>query len=135
MFVLKHCVTKNPKSGGTKIKENVINKPKTVSVKYSIHTSRGDIPVCKPTFVSILGVGKNRTERIVKQYHETRILPAERRGGDRVSQKSIHKKLAIRNFIESINCCETHYARSKTVIRRYLPCDLNIVKLWKLYNS
>ena len=135
IFVLKHCVTNKPKRPGTKIKENVQNKPKTVSVKYNINTLRGTIPVCKKTFVAILGVGKNRIERILKQYHETGVFPSERRGGDRVSQKSAHKKQAIKNFIESITCCETHYARNKTVIRRYLPCELNIVKLWKMYNS
>nr|CAH7744237.1 unnamed protein product [Callosobruchus chinensis] len=135
MFILKHCITRNPRRPGTKIKENVLNKPKTVSVKYNIYTSKGTIPVCKKAFVSILGIGKSRVERILKDYHQKGALPAERRGGDRVSQRSLHKKQAIRNFIESITCCETHYARNKTVLRRYLPCELSIVKLWKMYNS
>ncbi|XP_050315526.1 uncharacterized protein LOC126750070 [Anthonomus grandis grandis] len=133
LFILKHCVTNKPIRPGTKIKENVRNKPKTVSVQYKIITSKGQICVCEKTFVAILGVGRNRIERIIKQYHETGVLPVKRRGG--VSNKSAHKKQAVQNFIESITCCETHYARNKTVIRRYLPCELNIVKLWKMYDS
>lgn len=135
MFVLKHCVTSKPKRPGTKIKENVRNKPKAISVKYNIKTSKGTIPVCKKTFVAILGIGKNRLERILSRYHQTGGLPAENRGGDQISHKTAAKRQAIKNFIEGLNCCETHYARNKTIIRRYLPCELNIVKLWKMYND
>nr|CAH7719249.1 unnamed protein product [Callosobruchus chinensis] len=79
-----------------------INQKDLVSVKCSIDISRGHIPVCKKTFVSVVGIGKNRIERILKQYHETGVLPAERRGDDRVPKKSMHKKQAIKNFIEAL---------------------------------
>ncbi|KAI4464018.1 hypothetical protein MML48_4g00013889 [Holotrichia oblita] len=96
MFVLKHCVTSKPKRPGTKIKENVRNKPKAISVKYNIKTSKGTIPVCKKTFVAILGIGKNRLQRIVSRYHQTGGLPAENRGGDQISHKTDAKRQAIK---------------------------------------
>ncbi|KAK9747277.1 hypothetical protein QE152_g5423 [Popillia japonica] len=122
MFVLKHCVTSKPKRPGTKIKENSRNKSKAIScrVKYNIKTSKGTIPVCKKTFVAKLGIGKNRLQRIVSRCHHTGGLPAENRGGDQISHKTAAKTQAIKNFIEGLNCCETHYACNKTIIRRYL---------------
>ncbi|KAK9752185.1 hypothetical protein QE152_g4383 [Popillia japonica] len=109
-FVLKHCVTSKPKRPGIKIKENVRNKPNAISVKYNIKTSKGTIPVWKKTFVAILGIGKNRLERIVSRYHQTGGLPAENRGGDQISHKTAAKRQAIKNFIEGFNCWDTHYA-------------------------
>ncbi|KAI4454992.1 hypothetical protein MML48_9g00009813 [Holotrichia oblita] len=99
MFVLKHCVTSKPKRPGTKIKENVRNKPKAISVKYNIKTSKGTIPVCKKTFVAILGIGKNRLERIVSRYHQTGGLPAENRGGDQISHKTAAKSVFSETFL------------------------------------
>nr|XP_022910375.1 uncharacterized protein LOC111421447 [Onthophagus taurus] len=132
MFVLKHCVTSKPKRPGTKIKENVRNKPKTkaISVKYNIKTSKGTIPVCKKTFVAILGIEKTDLKEYLADITRPEVYQQKT---EEVIKAA--KRQAIKNFIEGLNCCETHYAGNKTIIRRYLPCELNIVKLWKMYND
>lgn len=61
--------------------------------------------------------------------------PKEGRGGDRIKDKNSNKKKAIEMFVESLTCTESHYCRSKTVVRKYLPCELNIRKLHKMYNE
>lgn len=70
----------------------------------------------------------------MKEYYETGKLLQEKRGGDRVSQKNIHKKEAVMKFINSVPCTEPHYCRGNTT-RYYLASELSINKLWKMYNS
>ncbi|CAH1969755.1 unnamed protein product [Acanthoscelides obtectus] len=60
-------------------------------------------------------------------------LPRERRGGNRVGPKNDETRNCIKRFIESITCTESHYCRSKTSVRVYLPCDLNFKKLFDHY--
>nr|CAI5861567.1 unnamed protein product [Callosobruchus analis] len=62
-------------------------------------------------------------------------MPLERRGGDRVRAKNNDKRIAIRWFVEGLKCVESHYCRSKTFQRLYLPAELSIRKLWQIYNS
>ncbi|KAK4871722.1 hypothetical protein RN001_015846 [Aquatica leii] len=44
------------------------------------------------------------------------------------------KKKSIKKFVESLKCTESHYCRSNTPHRLYLPCYSNIKKLWNIYN-
>lgn len=37
-------------------------------------------------------------------------------------------------FLNNLKCSETHYCASRTG-RRYLPAELNIRKLWRMYSS
>ncbi|CAH2010294.1 unnamed protein product [Acanthoscelides obtectus] len=60
-------------------------------------------------------------------------LPRKRRGGNRVGPKNDETRNCIKRFIESITCTESHYCRSKTSVRVYLPCDLNFKKLFDHY--
>ncbi|CAH1103801.1 unnamed protein product [Psylliodes chrysocephalus] len=48
-----------------------------------------------------------------------------------------HKRIVdmILTYNKSLTCTETHYCRSRTMARRYLPCELNIRKLHKRYNE
>lgn len=85
-----YCVTNKPKTPGTKIRGNVQNKPKAVSVKYNIKSSRGIISVCKKIVLAILIIGKNRVERILTTGGFA--WPVERRGGDRVSHETVNKR-------------------------------------------
>lgn len=41
----------------------------------------------------------------------------------------------VQAFIESLQAVEPHYCRSKSSVRVYLTSELNIKKLWKMYNN
>lgn len=84
-------------------------------------------------FINILGVTKDRLQLIAKRFLETGAMPKELRGGNH--QKPIYKgkRAAVRQFIESLNCVESHYCWGKST-RQYLPCNLNITKLFRQYN-
>ncbi|XP_050303477.1 uncharacterized protein LOC126741171 [Anthonomus grandis grandis] len=49
--------------------------------------------------------------------------------------KNDDKNVCMKTFIESLRCTESHYCRSDSPLRVYLPCDLNIKKLWNVYNE
>lgn len=134
MFILRHCDSAKPKRH-RKRKEHG-NKPKSCTIRYKV--KRGDglmVPVCRQAFQGILGVKKDRILNILKKYKDKTLMPLERRGGDRVGQKNENKRKSIKEFVESLQCTESHYCRSKTFNRIYLPAELNITKLWKIYNK
>ncbi len=60
----------------------------------------------------------------------------EKRGGirDSVRERYNAQKEDVRKFINSLEFKESHYCRSSTE-RKYLACDLNIEKLFKLYHT
>lgn len=58
----------------------------------------------------------------------------EKRGGDRWKNKLSDKKQAVIDFIGKFKACESHYGRAKSQ-RLYLPSELNISKMWKMYNK
>lgn len=133
-FILKHCSASKPKRIRKRKEEK--NKPKSMSVTY--HVKRKDgllVNVCRQSFMDILGVKKDRILNILKRYKEKNEMPTERRGGDRVKSRNDNKRAAIKKFVESLTCVESHYCRSKTSHRFYLPAELNIRQLWKMFNN
>lgn len=57
----------------------------------------------------------------------------ENRGGNHKQHKFEKKLIAVQNYINSFNCDKAHYCRGKTK-RYYLAADLNISKLFRMYN-
>nr|CAH7751691.1 unnamed protein product [Callosobruchus chinensis] len=107
---------------------------KQVSIGYRIPKQGGEwIRICRSAFMKILDLKKDRIQGVVKRFFFEGQTPSENRGGDRVLGKNDKKKLAMSNFMESFKCVETHYCRSQVTRRTYLPCELNIRKLHKLY--
>lgn len=119
------------------------NKPKRgksnhaqVSIHYNVRLKDGKlVRVCKNAFLGITNFSANRVQRILRNFVNKGELPKERRGGDRVGCKNDEKRKHIKNFIESLTCAESHYCRSKTSSRVYLPCDLNFKKLYTYYQQ
>ncbi|CAH2011897.1 unnamed protein product [Acanthoscelides obtectus] len=133
-FILKHCSVTDPKRSRKREQEK--NKPKSMSVKYYVKRRDGlMVNVCRQSFINILGVKKDRILNVVKRYKESNEMPKERRGGDRTKGKNNTKRAAIKEFVESLKCIESHYCRSKTFSRIYLPAELNIRKLWRMFNN
>lgn len=133
-FILYYCkalVTKR-----RRIRNEVATKPKSITVEYHVKKIDGtEIKVCRDSFLGILNVKKDRILRLLKKFKESGQLPQETRGGDRVKDKNTEKKNTIKAFIESLKCTESHYCRSDSPYRIYLPCDLNIKKLFQMYNN
>lgn len=60
----------------------------------------------------------------------------ERRGGNHKERKYKALRESVHKFIQKLGCVESHYCRkSKFAERKYLSCDLNISKLYKIYKQ
>jgi len=129
--------------------ETVLRRNRKVSVKYFIRTSRGNIAVCAATFQKItgnskiilivvplnlshvLGASKDRRSGISKKFIAGQLL-VENRGGRVPSQIDKDISEAIKTHISSYKCRENHYSRKKCR-RNYLPPELNIQKMYKIF--
>lgn len=132
-FLIKHMDTSTPKR---KVKgNNVTKKSKSVTTKYFIYTeNKRKTPICKQSFMDIFIVGKDKVSSLAKHFYKHGTLPTETRGGDHCSHIHRPRKTSVKNFIESLQCVESHYCRGRSE-RKYLPCTLSIKKLWRMYNA
>lgn len=58
----------------------------------------------------------------------------DNRGGDRKSRKNVLKLESVMKYISALRGHESPYGRGKSR-RIYLSSELNIKKLWKMYND
>lgn len=93
------------------------------------------VPVCLKSFVGILNISRFRLNLIAKKYYETGQFPCEARGGARRTDLFEEKKRAVMDFLNNLKCVESHYCRSATSTRMYLSSELNIRKLYKMYDG
>lgn len=129
--ILKYMDLATPK----RKKNGELVKGKDVSIKYFITAqSKRRVPVCKTAFMDIFSIKKDRLSGIGNNFFKKGKIPKERRGGDHVSRKFLPRKLAVKEFICSLNCLESHNCRGSSE-RKYLSCELNIKKLWRMYNA
>lgn len=132
-FILQYTKSKQVQRRRPKTNEKT---PKAFHTKFFVR--RNDetdmIPVCQNAFLQILQIKRSRVEFVTKNFQKCGFIPEETRGGDHVSAKFNDKKQSIVEFISSLACSDVHYCRYKSG-RKYLPADLNIAKLHKMYNE
>lgn len=107
---------------------------KTCSNIYFVKTLNGCQQVCAKAFLSILGISRYRVQNLCRKHLANGVSPKECRGGDRHSARFETKRQSVIQYIKSLKPVETHYTRDKTQ-RQYLPCGLNVKKLWRTYNE
>lgn len=86
-------------------------------------------------FISILRIKKSRVEGVMKRHFESGAMAKENRGGDRKAFEFASWKETIQNFVKKFKPLDSHYCRSQIKQRLYLYPDLNIKKMWNLYND
>lgn len=133
-FILKYCRAEIP---NPKRKKKDPVKSKSATFQYSIVNQAGNnLRVCRSTFFNILApLTKHRIIGVFKRFKNGKShVPVETRGGNHKEAKFGPKRDAVKNFICTLKASESHYSREKSS-RVYLPSELNIRKLWKMYNE
>lgn len=122
--------------------KNEKNACKKFHTKYYIPFYQDDetlnlVQVCQATFLGIIQVSRSRVETVIRNFMRNIESPKGNRGGLRENRKVayISKEETVIKFIQTLTVQESHYCRSKTSVRKYLPGDLNIRKLHLLYNT
>lgn len=78
-------------------------------------------------------MSKDRLTRIAAYYvshHEAR---PERRGGCRNNERKLEVREAIKAHVSRFMCRASHYGRKDQAGRKYLPSDLSVAKMYKLF--
>lgn len=132
-FLLKYIETKHKKR--RRPKNERYNTPDCRSKYFVPGAQMRLIPVCLNTFLGILNVSRFRLNLLAKRYYESGQLPYETRGGFRKIDRYEPKKQSVMDFINRLKCVESHYCRSSTSSRMYLSSELNIKKLYRMYEG
>lgn len=136
-IVLKYCTAKLPSRDRQK-KEG--SSRKGISITYHVKKAillpgqPNTVPVCQTTFLGIVGFSKTRIQNMCKKHYLKNENLVERRGGDTRSRRYEGKRRAIDLFMQALVPLEKHYCRGKST-RVYFPSDLNLNKLWRMYNE
>lgn len=112
---------------------NVKRRHQTTCTEKSFPTRFFARNISNKTFLSILSISARRVNTVTKKYFNFGNVK-EGRGGFRMNDVFIPKKQFIMNFINSLKYSEAHYRRGKSS-KQYLPSELNIKTLWKMYSS
>ncbi|CAG4957539.1 unnamed protein product [Colias eurytheme] len=133
-LILKCCSVK--KTARKRPVKNV-RKSRAFSIKYAIYAKslKKAIPVCQKVFLNTLGITKYRVQFVMQNFFESGRVPTEKRGGDRKTQKFAAQRQSVHSFLKSLNCVEAHYCRGSSQQRKYLPSELNIKKIYKLFKQ
>ncbi|RVE49656.1 hypothetical protein evm_005713 [Chilo suppressalis] len=131
-LILKYCSIQSTANHKTGFKGQ-----RQTATKYSVLVDKGKkVPICKKFFLSIFGITKHRVAYVMNRLYYTSEFPSEKRGGNHKEHKYAAQKESIHKFIQKLKCVESHYCRkSKFAVRQYLPSELNINKLFKIYKD
>lgn len=106
--------------------------PSERSSKYFIkNTDQVQVPVCLNTFLRVLNISRFRINRITRQHFCDGQIK-ENRGGFRNREKFERKTKSVVQFLEKLQFVEAHYCCDGKM-RKYLPAELNISKLYQMY--
>ena len=112
-------------------------KKKGLTITYNL--DRKDdavkVQVCKKTFCSIFSVSEDRVLRIAQYWALNGNPRPENRGGKRVNTEKEEKKDQINAHIQQFTCRASHYARKDNPGRKYLPSDLSVAKMHRLFED
>ncbi|CAH2093434.1 unnamed protein product [Euphydryas editha] len=105
----------------------------TYKVRVIENDDTKEVPVCCKAFLSIFGITKGKLEHLQKSLKITGTAPSDKRGKSNSNKRlDINIKNLICNHIKSFKGRSSHYSLNDT-IKEYLPEDLNIKKMYKLY--
>lgn len=104
---------------------------KKKTIFYRVQTKKGPVKVCRDTFLSIVNVGRRKVENAANDKINYCYAVPEKRGGARHKKKDLKEKVI--EHIRKFKCRSIHYGRKKAPLRKYLPSELNIQKMWKMF--
>lgn len=129
-FIIKFTNIQKPK----RVRNTKGGPSRKYSTTYWVQTKENKrVPVCKRTFTKILCIGGERVKGVLNRHFQTAQMATERRGGDKKKNKFLHIRQKVIEFIKKFKPLESHYCRAKIACRIYLASDLNIRKMWKLF--
>ena len=106
------------------------------TVSYFVLHEKKEIPVCKSGFLSIFNVGEKRIRTLLNKHSPTGTPVHDQRGKTAPAVKFSDEAVnVVREHINQLPAVGSHYTRAKSPHRKYLTPDLNVRKLYVLYQD
>ena len=139
-FFLNNTKTKKPDRPKNKQNDNNVGKRynRSKTITYFLSNENGDkVHVCKTFFLTTLGYNKNNCKavrNILNIKHDPKLYakPLIDGRGHKQNPNKIDPTKII-NHIMSFNPAISHYRREHAPNKKYLPSDINISIMYKLY--
>lgn len=110
--------------------ENRSRSEKKYNILCCIPCNNELIPICRESFLSILSIGRTRLENAARAIF-TDDLMEETREGSKPKLEELKSKII--DHIQSFKYKERHYGKVSEFNRVYLPCELNVRKMHKMF--
>lgn len=94
-----------------------------------IQTKTGPVNVCHKSFSSILNVGRKKINNSAQHKWNFFCAQPEKRGGSRVKTAVQELKEKVIAHIKKFKCRDKHYGRRNAPLSKYLPTELNVMKM------
>ncbi|CAK1590885.1 unnamed protein product [Parnassius mnemosyne] len=112
-------------------------KSRDFAIKYTIYAKslKKASPVFQKVFLNTLKITKYRVQFVMQNFFKSGRIPTEKRGGDHKKQKYAAQRQSVHGFLKSLKYVEAHYCRGSSQQRKYLPNELDVKKLFKLFKQ
>ncbi|RXN31117.1 hypothetical protein ROHU_004822 [Labeo rohita] len=94
-----------------------------------------DTECCNKTPFGFICVSKDRVSRVVKYFSQHGEARPECRGGTRNVDEKMENRQAVVQHVSSFMCKASHYARRGAPGRIYLPSDMSVTKMHRLFQE
>ena len=113
----------------------IANSRRQLTYSYTLQSDDETYTVCKTFFLHTLGVKEDVVYGAFNKKGRHGVVEPDMRGKHRKQRSvSVEAKNLIRKHIASFKTIPSHYCRKKSD-RRYLPSELNIVKMYRMYKE
>ncbi|CAM1328338.1 Uncharacterised protein g9739 [Pycnogonum litorale] len=135
-MILSYLNCSQVKRRRKKIADGNKQRNRGISIVYNVLTEdKRTVKICQSSFLSIFHLKKDRVQAVAKYWLDNGQCRPENRGGARITNNRTEKKNLIRNHIKTFICRASHYARRGTPGRKYLPSDLNVAKMHRMFKQ
>lgn len=109
---------------------------KETSNKYYLQKANTTVRVCKKFFLQTFQVSDGRVTRAIKKLRQNKSPGQDLRGKHKAAQKiSEEQKQLCMEHISQFPAYQSHYSRHDNPDRKYLSPDLNLRKMFRLYEE
>ena len=129
---------RRPRVRKNKITKNEKKHAKDFARVYSVFADNKPVTVCKPYFLAIFDISSGRLNRaLVNQRENGGVSGKDGRGKYDHKTQRIHEEhiTRIKDHIRMFPTYESHYTRSHSASRRFLPAHLMVSTMYDMYRE
>lgn len=92
-----------------------------------------EVQVCAKFFLAVHGISKSKLEYLQRSLKNSGVAPKDKRGGKNYKRLTTDILDCVKSHIASFKTRQSHYSLKDNKNRSYLPEDLNIKKMYRMF--